>query len=102
LKGPWSVQEGGKEIVDRKIIIKAEDLSREIHSFLTEVSADLPVSWDSNGLALVRDAVIEAFRRMGVILEVDERIETPSPFFNHWTRQRKGEGLTRLERREKD
>jgi hypothetical protein len=76
--------------MDRKIVIKAEDLDREIHSLLSEVGADMPINWDSNVLALVRDAVIGAFGRMGVILEVDERLETLSPFFNQWIRERKG------------
>jgi hypothetical protein len=87
--------------MDRKIIIKTKDLDREIHSLLSEVGADMPINWDSNALAPVRDAVVEAFRRMGVMLDVDERIETPFPLFNQWIRQRKGEGLTCLERRGK-
>jgi hypothetical protein len=87
--------------MDRKIIIKTNDLDREIHSLLSEVGADMPVNWDSNALVPVRDAVIEAFRRMGVILDVDERLETPSSFLKQWIRQKREEGLTRLEGREK-
>ena len=41
----------------RKIIIKAKDLDKEICSFLTQVRADIPVDWNSNALALVRDTV---------------------------------------------
>ena len=59
------------------------------------------MNWNANALALIRDAVVEAFGKMGVTFEVDERLESPSPFFNQWIRQRKGEGLTHLERRGK-
>ena len=58
----------------RKIIIKAKDLEKELCSFLTQVRADIPVDWYSNALALVRDAVIEACGKMGITLEIDERI----------------------------
>ena len=70
--------------MDRKIIISTEDFDREIYSFLTEVSADMPVNWAPNALALVRDAVIEAFGKMGVSLEIEERLNTPLPLFNQW------------------
>ena len=84
--------------MDRKIIIKAEDLERETHSFLREVSTDMPLNWNADALALVRDAVIEAFGRMGVILEVDERFESSSSLFNRCVWERKGEGMNHLEK----
>ena len=57
--------------MNRKIIIKAKDFDKEICSFLTQVGADIPVDWSSNALALVRDAVIKAYNKMGITLEVD-------------------------------
>jgi hypothetical protein len=84
--------------MDRKIIIKAEDLDRGINSFLLEVSADMPTNWDTNALALVKDAVIKAFGKTEVTLEVEERHEFPSPLFHRWTQERKQEGLIRLEK----
>ena len=58
--------------MNRKIIIKAKDFNKEICSFLTQVGADIPISWSSNALALVRDAVIKAYNKMGITLEVDK------------------------------
>ncbi len=78
--------------MDRKIIIKAEDFDREIHSFLADVSADMPIKWDANALALVRDAVIEAFGRIGVTLEVDQQLEFSSLFFTEWNGKKRREG----------
>jgi hypothetical protein len=98
LKQPWSVQNGGKETMDRKIIIKTEDLDREIHSLLTEVGADMPMNWDATALAFVRDAVIEAFGRMGVTIEVDERL--PPPLFSLINGSGKGRGNVAMALRE--
>jgi hypothetical protein len=84
--------------MDRKIIIKAENLDRKIYSFLAEVSADMPIKWDINVLTLVRDAVIEAFGRMGVTLEVDEQLELSSLFFTEWNREKRWGGLAPLEK----
>ncbi len=78
--------------MDRKIIIKAEDFDREIHSFLADVSADMPIKWDANALAFVRDAVIEAFGRIGVTLEVDQQLEFSSLFFTEWNGKKRREG----------
>ncbi len=64
--------------MNRKIIIRSEDFNREIFSFLAEVGADTPIHWDIETLALVKDAVIEAFEKKGVILEVDEQSRFPS------------------------
>ena len=61
--------------MNRKIIIRAKDLDKEICSFLTQVGADIPIDWSSNALALVRGAVIEAYNKMGIILEVDECLQ---------------------------
>ena len=61
--------------MNRKIIIRAKDLDKEICSFLTQVGADIPIDWSSNALALVRNAVIEAYDKMGITLEVDERLQ---------------------------
>ena len=58
--------------MNRKIIIRAKDLDKEIRSFLTQVGADIPVDWTDNVLALVRYAVIEAYDKMGITLEIDE------------------------------
>ncbi len=63
--------------MDRKIIIKAEDLDREIHSFLAQVSADMPIKSDTNVLSLVRDAVIEAFGRIGLPLRLTSSLSSP-------------------------
>ena len=64
--------------MNRKIIIKAKDLDKEICSFLTQVGADIPIDWSSNALALVRNAVIEAYDKMGITLEVDECLQEMS------------------------
>ena len=58
--------------MNRKIIIRANDLDKEIRSFLMQVGADIPVDWTGNVLGLVKDAVIEAYEKMGITLEVDE------------------------------
>lgn len=58
--------------MNRKIIIRAKDLDKEIRSFLTQVGADIPIDWSSNALALIRGAVIDAYETMGITLEVDE------------------------------
>ncbi len=66
-----------REKMNRKIIIKSDDFHKEISSFLTEVAADMPLGLDTEVLDSVGEAVIEAFKRMGVKLEVDEG----RPFF---------------------
>ena len=47
--------------MNRKSIVKAEALNREIYSFLTGVRADMPVDWMGNLLDLVRGAIIEVY-----------------------------------------
>jgi len=63
--------------MNRKIIIKAEDFNKETSSFLTEIGADMPIGWSNGALTQVKNAVIEAFGKMGVALEVDERFQSP-------------------------
>jgi hypothetical protein len=62
----------------QKIIIRSDDFSREISSFLKEVGADMPIDWSIEALDRIRNAVIEAFGKMGVTLEIDERFESIS------------------------
>ena len=64
--------------MNKKIIIKSDDFSREIFSFLKEVGADMPIDWDMEALDRIRKAVIEAFEKMGVMLEIDGRLESIS------------------------
>jgi hypothetical protein len=64
--------------MNRKIIFKAKDFDNEICSFLTQVGADIPINWSSNALALVRDAVIEPYNKMGTTLKVDKRLHEMS------------------------
>jgi len=78
--------------MNRKIIIKAEDLNGEIHSFLTEVGADMPINWSTNAVGLIRDAVIEAYKRMGIQLEVDERRQVFHSLSSKETSKKKGQG----------
>jgi len=61
----------------RKIIIKTDDFDKEIRSFLREVGADMPVDWNIEALDQVKNAVIEAFKKMGVGFEVDRRLSAP-------------------------
>jgi hypothetical protein len=60
--------------MSRKIIIKTDDLDEEIRSFLGEVGADMPIDWDIEALDQVKTAVIEAFKKMGVRIEIDDRL----------------------------
>jgi hypothetical protein len=63
--------------MSRKIIIKIGDLDKEIRSFLKDVGADMPIDWNIEAIDQVKNAVIEAFRKMGVGLEVDDRLPAP-------------------------
>ena len=60
----------------RKIIIKSNDFNREISSFLKEVGADMPIDWNIEALDRIRSAVIEAYEKMGVTLEIDDRLQS--------------------------
>ena len=62
--------------MNRKIIIKSNDFNREIFSFLKEVGADIPIDWSIEALDRIRNAVIEAFEKMGVTLEMDDRLQS--------------------------
>ncbi len=59
--------------MSRKIIIKASDFNKEIFSFLAEVGADMPIDWDIEALDEVKNAVVKAFTKMGVRIEIDDR-----------------------------
>jgi len=66
--------------MNRKIIIKTDDLNKEICSFLTEVGAGVLISWNIEALIRVRNAVIEAYEKMGITLEIDDCLQSiPSP-----------------------
>jgi hypothetical protein len=68
--------------MNRKIIIRLDDYNREILSLLKEVGADMPIDWNVEPLDRIRNAVIEAFEKMGVTLEIDDRLQsTPSSYF---------------------
>jgi hypothetical protein len=60
--------------MSRKIIIKTGDLDKEIRSFLGDVGADMPIDWDIEALDQVKSAVVEAFKKMGIKIEVDDRL----------------------------
>jgi len=65
----------------RKIIIKSDDFNREIFSFLKEVGTDIPIDWNNEALDRIRNAVIQAYEKMGVTLEIDDRLQSiPSPY----------------------
>lgn len=60
--------------MSRKIIIKIGDLDKEIRSFLRDVGADMPIDWNIEAIDQVKNAVIEAFKKMGVGLRIDDRL----------------------------
>jgi len=70
---PLKVQNGGEKM-GGKIIIKTDDFDKEIRSFLGDVGANMPINWDTEALDQVKNAVIEAFKKMGVGVEVDGRL----------------------------
>jgi hypothetical protein len=68
--------------MNQKIIIKLLDFDKEIFSFLKEVGADMPIDWSIEDFYQIKDAVIETFEKMGVTLEVDDRLQSiPSTCF---------------------
>jgi hypothetical protein len=71
-------------MMSRKIIIKIGDLDKEIRSFLRDVGADMPIDWNREALDQIKNAVIEAFRRMGVGLEIDDRLPTSVNRWGAW------------------
>jgi hypothetical protein len=62
--------------MNRKIIIRSNDFDREIFIFLKEVVADMPIEWDYDAISRIRDTVIDTFEKMGIVLEIDERLES--------------------------
>jgi len=66
--------------MNRKIIIKSDDLNKEIFSFLKEIGADMPMDWNIEALDRIKNAVIETFGRMGVTLEIDDRFQSISSY----------------------
>ena len=50
----------------------------------TQVGAGISIDWSSDALAVVRDAVIEAYKTMGITLDVDERLQVHTPLFSKW------------------
>ena len=62
----------------RKIIIKSNDFNREISSFLKEVGTNMPIDWNIEALDRIRSAVIEAYEKMGITLEIDDRLQSIS------------------------
>jgi hypothetical protein len=66
--------------MNRKIIIKSDDFNKEIFSFLKEVGADMPLDWNIEAFDCIKNAVIETFEKMGVTLEIDDRLQ-PIPLF---------------------
>ncbi len=74
--------------MNRKIIIKSDDFNREIFSFLKEVGADMPIDWDIETLDRIRNAAIEAFEKMGIALEIDDRLQSiPSSYLTKRERE---------------
>jgi hypothetical protein len=70
------MQTGGMRKVNRKIIIKSYDFDKEIFSFLKEVGADMPIDWSIEDLDKIKNAVIEAYGKRGVTLEIDDRLKS--------------------------
>jgi len=70
--------------MSRKIIIKTDDLDREIRSFLGDVGADMPIDWDAEALDRVKNAVVEAFKKMGVGFEIDDRLPVSVNQLEEW------------------
>ena len=62
--------------MNRKIIIHSDDFDKEIFIFLREVVADMPIDWDDEAIGRIRNTVIDAFEKMGIILEIDERLQS--------------------------
>jgi len=66
--------------MNRKIIIKSDDFTKEIFSFLKEIGADMPMDWNIEALERLKDAVIGTFEKMGVTLEIDDRFQSISSY----------------------
>jgi hypothetical protein len=81
---PQQVKTGGNRKMGRKIIIKTEDLDKEIRTFLKDVGADMPIDWDTAALDQVKAAVIEVFKKMGVEFEVDDQLPLSTNPWEAW------------------
>jgi hypothetical protein len=79
--------------MNRKIIIESYDLNEEILSFLKEVGADMPIDWTIEDLDKIKNAMIEAFGKKGVALEIDDRPQSMSSSF--FTKREGGIGMHR-------
>jgi hypothetical protein len=79
--------------MNRKIIIKSYDFNKEIFSFLKEVGADMPIDWNIEELDKIKNAVIEAFGKKEVALEIDDRL--PSIHSSYLTKREGGIGMHR-------
>jgi hypothetical protein len=79
--------------MNRKIIIKSYDLNKEILSFLKEVGVDMPIVWNIEDLDKIKNAVIEAFGKKGVALEIDKRLKSIP--FSYLTKREGGIGMHR-------
>ena len=87
--------------MNRKIIIREKVLDKEICSFLTQIGADIPINWSSNALAFVRDAVIEAYAKIEITLEVDECLPVHSLLSGKRIWEKKGPWLIHVEKSDK-
>ena len=76
--------------MDQKIIFRVDEPDRQIHSLHREVSTEMPLNRDAEVLVAVRNAVIQAFEKMGV--------DSPSSLFNQWVWERKRKGMNHLEK----
>lgn len=76
--------------MNRKIIIKSDDFDKEIFSFLKEVGADMPLDRNFEALDWIKNAVIETFGKMGVRLEIDDRLQSIPRYL---TKEKGGIGL---------
>jgi hypothetical protein len=76
--------------MNRKIIIKSDDFNKEIFYFLKEVGADMPLDWNIEALDWIKNAIIETFEKMGVTLEIVDRLQSIPP---HLTKREGGIGL---------
>ena len=68
----------------RKIIIKTDDFDKEVRSFLGDVGADMPIDWNAEALDQVKNAVIEAFKKMGIGIEIDDRFLASANQLEEW------------------
>ena len=87
--------------MDRKIIIRVSDFNKEIYSFLLGIGADNSLDWNIDALDEVKDAIVDAFGKMGVTLEIDDQPEASYPLFNKWILERRERGLMHMEKRKK-